>query len=55
MKNNIFCWSSDLEDFTGEGLLAICFLKNSFFFKKTVKIISVSGVYLYDQNKLTVI
>ena len=55
MKNNIFCWSSDLEDFTGEGLLARCFLKNSFFFKKTVKIISVSGVYLYNQNKLTVI
>jgi hypothetical protein len=55
MNVEIFVWSSDLEDYTGEGLLARCFLKNIFKNKNNLKIISNVGIYLYNKNKFTII
>ena len=47
MKNfDVFVWSSDFEEFTGEGLLARSFLKTIYQDKGLIiKIISNNGIY----------
>ena len=35
-KFDVFVWASDFEDFTGEGLLARCFVKK--YFAKNIKL-----------------
>jgi len=57
MKNfDIFIWASDYEDFTGEGLLARCFVENYFLDKNLrIKIASNNGTYLYNKNKIFII
>jgi hypothetical protein len=48
----VFIWAADYEDFTGEGLLARLFVKNSFnLSKKKIKIYSNNNrYYLYDKK-----
>ena len=57
MKNfDIFIWACDYEDFTGEGLLARCFVENYFLDKNLrIKIVSNNGSYLYNKNKIFII
>jgi hypothetical protein len=55
MNDEIFLWSSDLEDFTGEGLLARCFIENIFKNKNNLKIVSNNSIYLFNKNKFSVI
>jgi hypothetical protein len=45
-----FIWSSDYETFTGEGLLARCFVENYFQSEEIIKISSNNNVYLF-KNK----
>jgi len=56
MKNfDIFIWASDYEDFTGEGLLARCFVENYFLDSNLkIKIISNNGYYFYNKNKISI-
>jgi hypothetical protein len=52
---DIFIWASDYEDFTGEGLLARCFVRNYFLDKNLkIKIISYNSIYYYYKNKIIV-
>ena len=50
IKYNIFVWSSDYENFTGEGLLARCFVENYFKNKGTIKIISNNSDYILKKK-----
>jgi len=50
IKYNIFVWSSDYENFTGEGLLARCFVENYFKNKGTIKIISNNSDYIFKKK-----
>jgi len=50
IKYNIFVWSSDYENFTGEGLLARCFVENYFQNKGTIKIISNNSEYILKKK-----
>jgi hypothetical protein len=53
MKNfNIFIWSSDFEEFTGEGLLARSFVENLFATKNKIKIVSNNSVFFYNKKIL---
>ena len=53
---DIFVWASDFEDFTGEGLLARCFIENYFLDKNLkIKILSNNGTYIYSKNKLFIL
>ena len=52
-KKTFYVWSSDFEDFTGEGILARNFLTN--IFKKyygKVKIKSNNAEYIYYKKKI---
>jgi len=54
MKNfNTFVWSSDFEDFTGEGLLARCFVENCFLYNAKAKILSNGSEFFYFKKKIT--
>ncbi len=54
-KFDIFIWASDYEEFTGEGLLARCFIKNYFFGSNLkIKILSNYGVYFYKYKSITI-
>lgn len=49
---DIYIWASDYEDFTGEGLLARCFVKNYFLDKNLIiKIVTNNSIYYYYKNK----
>jgi hypothetical protein len=48
---NIFVWSSDYENFTGEGLLARCFVENYFKSSESFRIRSNNSEYLFNKNK----
>ena len=51
-----FIWASDYEDFTGEGLLARCFVRNYFLDKNLkIKIISNNSIYYYNKNKIIIL
>jgi hypothetical protein len=50
-KYNTFVWSSDYEAFTGEGLLARCFVENYFKSEEIIKIYSNNNKYLFQKNK----
>ena len=54
MKNfDVFVWSSDFEEFTGEGLLARSFIKTIHEDKNlTIKVISNTGVYFLNNKKI---
>lgn len=52
MKNyNTFVWSSDYESFTGEGLLARCFVENYFKSGEAIKIYSNNNKYFFLKKK----
>jgi len=54
-KFDIFIWASDYEEFTGEGLLARCFVENYFFNSNLkIKILSNYGIYFYKHKIITV-
>ena len=56
MKNfDIFTWTSDCEDFTGEGLLARCFIKKIFQNKNKVRIFSNNNDFEFNFGKFSVI
>ena len=57
MKNfDVFIWSSDYEEFTGEGILARCFVNNYFLDKNLkIKILSNNGSYFYNKNKESIL
>ena len=46
-----FIWSSDYESFTGEGLLARCFVENYFKTQEIIKISSNNKEYLFKKKK----
>jgi hypothetical protein len=48
---NTFVWSSDYETFTGEGLLARCFVENYFKSPEIIKIYSNNNKYLFLKEK----
>jgi hypothetical protein len=51
MKNfDIFIWSSDFEEFTGEGLLSRCFVDNLFFKKNKIKIITNNSIVFFNKK-----
>jgi hypothetical protein len=54
MKNfDVFVWSSDFEEFTGEGLLARSFIKTIYQDKDVkIKIISNTGIYFINDKKI---
>ena len=54
MKNfDIFIWASDYEEFTGEGLLARCFVENYFFDSNLkIKILSNYGIYFFKNRSV---
>lgn len=53
MKNfDVFVWASDFEDFTGEGLLARCFIENYFVKKNTLKIKSNNSEFFFYKKKI---
>ena len=54
MKNfDVFVWSSDFEEFTGEGLLARSFIKTIYQDKDLkIKIISNTGIYFINDKKI---
>ena len=52
-KEKIFVWSSDFEDFTGEGILARSFLTSIFFNSdKKIYIKSNNGEYILFKNNI---
>jgi hypothetical protein len=56
MKNfNIFIWTSDCEDFTGEGLLARCFIKKIFKNYNKVRIFSNNKDFAFNFGKFSLI
>ena len=48
---DFFVWSSDYENFTGEGLLARCFVENYFKYDETVRISSNNSEYLFKKKR----
>lgn len=53
MKNfDVFVWASDFEDFTGEGLLARCFVEKYFVKKNILKIKSNSSEFFFYNKKI---
>jgi hypothetical protein len=50
IKYNVFVWSSDYETFTGEGLLARCFVENYFQNGESIKIRSNNSEYLLKKS-----
>ena len=48
---NTFVWSSDYESFTGEGLLARCFVENYFKSREIIKIHSNNNKYFFLKKK----
>lgn len=52
MKNfDIFIWSSDFEEFTGEGLLSRCFVDYLFINKNKIKIITNNSIIFFYKKK----
>lgn len=47
-----FIWSSDYESFTGEGLLARCFVENYFKTQEIIKISSNNKEYLFKKKNI---
>jgi hypothetical protein len=54
-ETNTFVWSSDYESFTGEGLLARCFVENYFKSGEKIKIQSNNSKYLFQKKKYSLI
>jgi hypothetical protein len=52
---NTFVWSSDYESFTGEGLLARCFVENYFESGEIIKIYSNNNKYLFLKKKYSLL
>ena len=51
MKNfDIFIWSSDFEEFTGEGLLSRCFVDNLLFKNNKIKIITNNSIIFFNKK-----
>jgi len=56
MKNfDIFTWASDCEDFTGEGILARCFITKIFQNKNKVRIFSNNNDFEFNFGKFSII
>jgi len=56
MKNfDTFIWASDCEDFTGEGILARCFIKKIFLNKNKLRIFSNNNDFEFNFGKFSAI